>query len=148
MFYRGLPLRVCLSPRSTVDVRLLNRRLITNVERMWRKRNLKSLLVVVQINTAMMEISLEISQNLKIQTSKWPRYFSPEHMAESSIAYHRAICIHMFVAASKNKMLFRPKEKLNHKICKKIDDLRMYNVKLRSLDLRKKKPHMFSYVNI
>jgi hypothetical protein len=45
--------------------------------RVWRKRDPYSLMIRMQVNVVIMEISLAILQKIKKRKSTWPRYFIP-----------------------------------------------------------------------
>lgn len=56
-----------------------------------------SLLEAVKISTAIMQISLEVSQKIKTRTTTWLSYTIPG-TPKNSIGYHRAACTIVCIA--------------------------------------------------
>lgn len=69
------------------------------LERIWKERNLYLLLVVVQINIVIMEISLHISQKLKIELPYDLAISLLGMYLENFILYNRDICTTIFIDA-------------------------------------------------
>lgn len=58
------------------------------LEKMQRERSPYSLLLSMQINIAIVEISLEVSQELQMELS-WTQLFLPKVYIQNSTLYHR-----------------------------------------------------------